>query len=151
MSVCMCMHVCICQKSGKRDFGLYFSSFCCLRSCLLIHMNNTWICAVSCVQMVAGCSAWQKLEHWTLCTNWSTKCFKTAVLMGTIDFYCCIALSLILAWVGVHEVSTKWNLLGFIFFYTFWLIRTKMWYDVEAFYVEHTDTIFEWDLCNQTK
>ena len=50
--------------------------------------------------------------------------FIPTMLVGTIDFYHCIPLSLTLTWPRGHKVSTNQNL-GFIFFAHFSLIRMK--------------------------
>ena len=62
----------------------------------------------------AGCLTWQKLWHWTVCTNFATRfvytCYAT-MLIGTIDFYHITPLSLTLISAGGHKVSTKQNVL----------------------------------------
>ena len=47
-----------------------------------------------------------------------------AMLIGTIDFYHCILLSLTLTLSGVHRVTAKKKPIGVIFLHTFHLIRT---------------------------
>ena len=51
--------------------------------------------------------------------------FISAMIIGTIDFHHLIPLSMTLAFLGGHKVSSKQNRLAFIFSHAFQLIRMK--------------------------
>ena len=95
----------------------------------LIHFSIIWIFVMSCL-CPASCLAktltldimrklfnqwvvfvqrlaWQKLWHWTLCANCSTKFFHTCHVICTIDFCHFIPLLVTLMLTGSHKVSRK--------------------------------------------
>ena len=61
----------------------------------------------------------------SLCQNVQQQFFISAMLIGTIDLYHFIRLSLTLTMPGGHKVSASQNLLAFIFSHTFHLIRME--------------------------
>ena len=76
-------------------------------------MSNGDLCNELCSSVwPAGWFEWQKLYRWTLHANFSANFFIHAMLIGTIDFYRFITLSLTLTWAGHHKGSAEQNLLA---------------------------------------
>ena len=71
------------------------------------------LCNESCSSVQLACRlAYKKLLCWTLHESFSTILFILAVLVGTIDFYHLVTLSLTLTLAGRHKVSAKQNTLA---------------------------------------
>ena len=68
------------------------------------------------------------------------------MLIGTVDFFYFIPLSLTLILPGGHEVSPKQNLLA-SFSHNFSTEHDEIWYGIEA--IEHSDTSCELGLKEQ--
>ena len=114
-------------------FDAYLFLFICLFAgmfVLLIHVSNIWIYVMSCVQP----ASWPAiLRGRNFNTGHSMQTFQSlffipAMLIGTIDFYHFLPLSLALTLPGSHKVSAKQNLLASFFCTLFsWSEWNEIW------------------------